>query len=165
MSSDESDSNKNKTLKGTRGRVFLNNGTPAMKWTRVENRSKNQFPPKVINFCTEHVLPLVVDNHLIVRTKHHRHGVIFCASPCCLHDGGQDSSIWFNWAVLEIDDSLVTCQMLCFVRINSLQPGIDHIVQQCPIAKNNNCAAVQRMTAPPHKQNASNHVTCSKLSD
>ena len=153
MSSQDSDLNKNKKLKGTHGRVFLNNGTPAMKWTRVENQSKSEFPPKVIDFCTEHVLPLVVDDHIIVRTKHHQHRVIFHAGPCCLHDGSQDSSVWHNWAVFEIDRSPVTCQMLCFVRIGSLKLEIDHTVQQHPVTENCNCAVVQRMTSPPHKKN------------
>ena len=66
---------------------------------------------------------------------------------------------------LKLTGLLSRAKCFVFVRNNSLQPGIDHAVQQCPVTKNNNHAVVQRMMSPPHKRNQSDHVTCGKLSE
>ena len=136
-----------------------------MKWMQAENQSKRKHPLEVIEFCTTLMLPLIVDDHITVCTEHHRHGVIFCAHPSCLHDGGQDSSVWHDWAVFNVDGSPVHCQLLCFIRIGSLQPGMEHAVQQCPVTENANHAVVRRMVSPPHQKCKSKIVNHGNLSD
>ena len=118
-----------------------------------------------IDFCTKLILPLIVDNHITVRTEHHRHGVIFRAHPSHLHDGGQDSSVWCDWAVFNVDGSPVHCQMLCFIRIGSLQPGMEHTVQECPVTENANHAVVRRFVSPPRQKCKSEFVKHGILSD
>ena len=134
-----------------------------MKWMRTENTHKPPFPSDVVKFCSNCMLPMIPSNHLSVHTEHRRYGhdgskFMFRASPCYHHDSGQDSSVWYDWAVFDVDESPIPCQILCFVRIDALKPNCPHFVRSYPVTENSNYAVVRRMESPPSAIRGSKYV-------
>ena len=148
---------KDNKLTGTHGRIFKlgDDGLPQMTWVESANKNKPGFPSEVLTFCCDHILPIVKSNYVTVRTEHYRQDkargsrFIFRASPSYLQDGGQDASVWYDWAVFSLEKETIPCQILCFVQIDELVPDIEHKVKGYDVEEYSHFAVVRRMITQP----------------
>ena len=151
-------------LTGTHGRIFESGTerTPTMKWVKSNNRSKPLFPSEVVEFCCKLLLPMTTNEFLDVHTEHSRHGFIFRASPSYRSDGGQDSSVWYDWANFDVEGQPIPCQILAFVQINELKPD-GQVFRGYPMTPFASYAVVRKFASTPIRIEASRYVRSGKL--
>ena len=151
-------------LTGTHGRIFESgtDQTPAMKWVKSHNRQKPVLPLEVVEFCCKFLLPITTNEFLDVHTEHSRHGLTFRASPAYRSNSGQDRSVWYDWAIFDVDQKDIPCQILCFVQINELKPGVQY-VDGYPMTPFTSYAVVRRFALPPTRIEASRFVKSGTL--
>ena len=158
-------------LKGTSGRIFESgeDKLPSMEWKSKRNKDKPKYPSAVIKFCCKHVLPIVNRNDLIVKTEHYRvdgdqRTYLFCASPSYrAKSSGQDSAVWYDWAIFALENGQIPCQILCFVLIEDLKPGTQ-FVKGYEVPNNGNYAVVRKLEEPPSNIEGSSFVKSGRLS-
>ena len=78
---------------------------------------------RLLDFCIEKVLPISSENVLHGYTEYKcqtkdMNGVyqnnIFRAHPSFHNDSGQVSSVWYDWALVNIDGEKIPCQIMSF---------------------------------------------------
>ena len=126
------------------------------------------YPRSVIKFCCKHVLPIVNGKDVYVKTEHQRIGsdqlpYLFRASPSYRVTGGQDSSVWYDWATFAFGKHHIPCQILCFVDINDLKEGDQH-VKGYLVENNGHYAVVRKLKEAASNIEGSSFVKSGRLS-
>ena len=157
-------------LAGTAGCIFESgeDKLPSMQWTNKDNQKKPTYPKAILKFCCKHILPIVNGKHVYVRTEHHRvdddqNTYLFRASPSYRATGGQDSSVWYDWAIFAFEKQLIPCQIMCFVQIDDLRPGKQY-VKGYDVPNNGNYAVVRKLEEPASNIEGSYFVKSGRLS-
>ena len=146
-------------------------GVPTMKWHSSWNKSKPFFPPDVLKFCCDKVLPILKDPSQVMGfTEHNRYdhstdtNYLFRSHPSYRSDTGQLNAVWMDWALFQADDMQIPCQLLCFIVLTDLKNG-SNIVQGYEIQSPGSYAIVRRMTTAPKNIPDCNFVTRGRLMD
>ena len=132
------------------------NNNPTMKWVDKRNRHKPCHPSIIVSFCCNQILPLLHDP-VVTGFTEHKTGItennqkqIFRAHPSYRSDTGQINSIWYDWALFEVDKVQIPCQILCFLDIGRLKDSVvPPVVEGHELKANSKCAVVQPFVSPP----------------
>eukprot|EP00536_Pseudo-nitzschia_multiseries_P008981 jgi/Psemu1/21994/gm1.21994_g len=101
---------------------------------KKQNASVPWFPPDVLKFCCNMVLPAAGISTLHGSTEHkkygnyHQMGFPFCAHPLFKSDSGQLSNIWYDWENFQLDFlderglQAYPCQILCLLHLEGPFP-------------------------------------------
>ena len=81
----------------------------------------------------------------------------FRANPSYRDDSGQDANVWFDWALFDMDDSQIPCQILCFIKLTNLS-STDHTIGGYPINVPGNYAVIRRFLNPAKSIPHSNFI-------
>ena len=132
------------------------NNNPTMKWVDKRNRHKPCHPSIIVSFCCNQILPLLHDP-VVTGFTEHKTGItdnnqkqIFRAHPSYRSDTGQINSIWYDWALFEVDKVQIPCQILCFLDIGRLKDSVvPPVVEGHELKSNSKCAVVRPFVSPP----------------
>ena len=105
-----------------------------MQWVSSRNKTKPFHPPDVLEFCCEHVIPLVpYESKIMGFTEHNRFDesnntkYLFRSHPSYRKDSGQVNAVWYDWALFSVDEKHIPCQILCFLLLPELKQAISNV--------------------------------------
>ena len=133
-------------------------GMPIMKWSKYRNRKKPFHPADVLKFCCDIILPIIQSNVVYGFTEHHRLGdddglkYIFRAHPSYRDYSGQACSVWYDWALFNLEEGAndgVPCQILCL--LNLTLSITDSFVEGYPIVHDGLYAVVRKFRTKGNK--------------
>ena len=120
-----------------------------MKWKSSFNKNKTFFPPDILQFCCDKILPLQHEKNFVRGfTEHNRvdnvsgTNYLFRSHPSYRTNSGQSLGIWMDWATVlyangegdNFQQFQYPCQIRCFVSIGILDPNLkEHMVDGQPI--------------------------------
>ena len=93
----------------------------------------------VLEGFTEHIRVDQLNN-----TKH-----IFRAHPSYQSTSGQANGVWYDWAIFELEEEMIPCQIMCFVIIDTLQTERKQDVRGYEVDQNGLYAVVRRFKHAP----------------
>ena len=149
--------NSNDGVFGARFHLYIdrNAGLPTMNWMLTADRDKVHHPNSIISFCCHHVLPITKSDTLYGFTEHRRidqengQQHIFRAHPSYQSTSGQATGIWYDWAMFQVEDETIPCQIMCFLNIDYLKDDVMQTVRGYVIDQNGLYAVVRRFKNTP----------------
>ena len=143
---------------GARFSIFVNDeGRPAMKWAcHYRNKDRGYHPDDVIQFCCDHVLPIVDGYCLQGFTEHYRTDLtdgtqcFFRCHPSYRSSSGQIRNVWYDWALFNVAGEEIPCQILCLLDIQALKESLNE-VRGYEVNSVGSYAVVQRFKGPPQQ--------------
>ena len=158
MSKTTAPSKKNPSIHGAKFNIQHDeDGKPIMLWEDSRNKNKPPHPQQVLDFCCQNVLPLVHGLQVRGFTEHYRVGeddgtqYIFRSHPSYRSDSGQTSSIWYDFAMFQIEDNKeIPAQILCFLDLSNLK-NLESTVQTYSINSRGAYAVVRRFESEPKR--------------
>ena len=149
--------NSNDGVFGARFHLYIdrNAGLPTMNWMLTADRDKVHHPNSIISFCCHHVLPITKSDTLYGFTEHRRidqengQQHIFRAHPSYQSTSGQATGIWYDWAMFQLEDETIPCQIMCFLNIDYLKDDVMQTVRGYVIDQNGLYAVVRRFKNTP----------------
>ena len=148
------------------------NDEPIMEWEKKENKVKSHHNKEVLQFCCEHVLPLLTTNHVNGFTEHYRIGgenntqYLFRSNPSFMSAGGQLCNVWYDWALFDVDgedNEGIPAQIVCLLNITTLNipqggwgemEGKPDCADGYPVRSNNQYAIVRKFKTEAKKRHA-----------
>ena len=149
-----------KSMEGEHGAKFIlftdTDGSPTMSWKSVRDKDRVHHPQDIIAFCCEHVIPITTSSFLQGFTEHRRCDYfnntthIFRAHPSYQSTSGQANGVWYDWAIFELEEKMIPCQIMCFLNINNLRQTEEiHQVRGYEVDQNGLYAVVRRFKDAP----------------
>ena len=131
------------------------NGLPTMTWIHSRNKQNTSFPPQVLRYCCENVLSIQkYKSHIDGFTEHNRYdpltkqNYLFRCHPSYRSDSLQVGDEWMDWAIFDIDEMEIPCQILCFIHVGDLDVVRQHYVGGYEVTSGPH-AVVRRFTSEP----------------
>eukprot|EP00536_Pseudo-nitzschia_multiseries_P014738 jgi/Psemu1/40002/gm1.40002_g len=137
--------------------VLINNNVAStMRWVRSSKKTKPYLSPIVLTFVCHKVLLLLQDSSSVKRfTEHNRldpctqQNNLFPSHPLYCSDSGQLNSVWYDWALFDVNACEIPCQILCFLELYNLKEPSYSFVSEYKIADEDTYAAVTKFESTP----------------
>ena len=124
--------------KGSKFEVKLDeDNSPTMVWNEQRRRKGRAFHPEVVlTFCCEKILPIVKSTSIYGFTEYKRKNpdpqtdYLFRSHPSYRATTGQNNAVWYDWALFNVNDKHLPCQIMCLLDIGDLvESDVDHQIQ------------------------------------
>ena len=142
-----------------------------MNWMLTADRDKVHHPNSIISFCCHHVLPITKSDTLYGFTEHRRidqengQQHIFRAHPSYQSTSGQATGIWYDWAMFQLEDETIPCQIMCFLNIDYLKDNAMQTVRGYVIDQNGLYAVVRRFKNTPRPLSERSIISTGEIED